>query len=119
MIDVLVRDLVKAYEVDKNILDGLSFEVNEGERVGILGRNGTGKTTLFKILTGELTEDEGTIVIAPGKKLGLISQIPVYPANYTVEDVLRCAFSELEQLRHRMEALAAQMTADTPKSILN
>ena len=119
MIDVLVRDLVKAYEVDKNILDGLSFEVNEGERVGILGRNGTGKTTLFKLLTGELTEDEGTIVIAPGKKLGLISQIPVYPANYTVEDVLRCAFSELEQLRHRMEALAAQMTADTPKSILN
>ncbi len=119
MIDVLVRDLVKAYEVDKNILDGLSFEVNEGERVGILGRNGTGKTTLFKLLTGELTEDEGTIVIAPGKKLGLISQIPVYPAGYTVEDVLRCAFSELEQLRHRMEALAAQMTADTPKSILN
>ena len=119
MIDVLVHDLVKAYEVDKNILDGLSFEVNAGERVGILGRNGTGKTTLFKLLTGELTEDEGTIAIAPGKKLGLISQIPVYPAEYTVEDVLRCAFSELEHIRRQMEHLAAQMTADAPRQLLN
>ena len=119
MIDVLVHDLVKAYEVDKNILDGLSFEVNEGERVGILGRNGTGKTTLFKLLTGELTEDEGTIVIAPGKKLGLISQIPVYPPGYTVEDVLRCAFTELERIRHRMEQLAAQLTSDATRQQLN
>ncbi len=119
MIDVLVRDLVKAYEVDKNILDGLSFEVNAGERVGILGRNGTGKTTLFKLLTGELTEDEGTIVIAPGKKLGLISQIPVYPLEYTVEDVLRCAFSDLERLRRKMERLAEQMTNDASKQLLN
>ena len=119
MIDVLVHDLVKAYEVDKNILDGLSFEVNEGERVGILGRNGTGKTTLFKLLTGELTEDEGTIVIAPGKKLGLISQIPVYPLDYTVEDVLRCAFTELERIRHRMEQLAAQLTSDATRQQLN
>jgi len=119
LIDVLVRDLVKAYEVDKNILDGLSFEVNEGERVGILGRNGTGKTTLFKLLTGELTEDEGTIVIAPGKKLGLISQIPVYPLDYTVEDVLRCAFADLERIRRKMERLAEQMTNDASKQLLN
>lgn len=119
MIDVLVRDLVKAYEVDKNILDGLSFEVNAGERVGILGRNGTGKTTLFKLLTGELTEDEGTILIAPGKKLGLISQIPVYPSDYCVEDVLRCAFIDLERLRHKMEQLADQMTNHSSKQLLN
>lgn len=119
MIDVLVRDLVMAYEVDKNILDGLSFEVQAGERVGILGRNGTGKTTLFKLLTGELTEDSGIISIAPSKKLGLISQIPVYPDHYSVEDVLRCAFDELEHIRHKMESLAAQMTENPPKQLLN
>ena len=79
MIDVAVHDLVKAYEVNNNILDGLTFEVNSGERVGIMGKNGAGKTTLFKILCGELTEDTGDVYIAAGKKVGLISQIPVYP----------------------------------------
>ena len=57
MIDISVRDLTKAFEVNKNILDGLTFQVQHGERVGILGRNGTGKTTLFRLMVGELTED--------------------------------------------------------------
>ena len=56
MIDISVRDLTKAFEVNKNILDGLTCQVQHGERVGILGRNGTGKTTLFRLMVGELTE---------------------------------------------------------------
>lgn len=59
MIDISVRDLTKAFEVNNNILDGLTFQVQHGERVGILGRNGTGKTTLFRLMVGELTEDKG------------------------------------------------------------
>ena len=47
--------------------------------MGLLGRNGAGKTTLFKILTGELDYDEGTVVVGQGRRVGLISQIPVYP----------------------------------------
>ena len=46
MIDISVNSLVKSFELGKNILDGLSFTVNSGERVGILGHNGCGKTTL-------------------------------------------------------------------------
>ncbi len=111
MTDIWVKDLVKSFEIGDNILDGLSFEVLEGERVGILGRNGAGKTTLFKILTGEMDYDSGEVMIAPGKKLGLISQIPHYPAGYTVEIVLRSAFTGLEKLRRRMEALERRMTA--------
>lgn len=57
--------------------------------MGLLGRNGAGKTTLFKILTGELDYDEGQVTVGQGRRVGLISQIPVYPAGYTVEDVLR------------------------------
>ena len=83
MIDLSVSSLVKSFERGKNILDGLSFSITSGERIGILGHNGSGKTTLFRILVGEIDYDEGDIMIAPGKRLGLISQIPVYPPHYT------------------------------------
>ncbi len=118
MIDISVKDLVKSYDVDVNLLDGLSFDVQQGERVAILGKNGAGKTTLFKILTGETGYDTGEITIAPGKKLGLISQIPVYPPEYTVEDVLRAAFRELYKMGGRLRVLEKQMTASAPKTLL-
>ncbi|MBP3588889.1 MAG: ABC-F family ATP-binding cassette domain-containing protein [Clostridia bacterium] len=118
MIDLSVKDLVKSYDVDQNILDGLTFDVQAGERVGIMGRNGAGKTTLFKILTGEIGYDTGEIVFAPGKKVGLISQIPNYPAEYTVEQVLRTAFVELDNIRKKLEMLEQKMTASTPQEIL-
>ena len=119
MIDISVNNLVKSFEVGSILLDGLSFDIHEGECVGIMGRNGCGKTTLFRLLTGELTPDEGEIMIAAGKKLGLISQIPKYPAGYTVEDVLRTAFLPLKRLRERMEELEQKLTASAPKALLD
>lgn len=109
MIDVSVRGLTKAFEEKKNILDGLTFQVQQGERVGILGRNGAGKTTLFRLMVGELTEDRGDIDIARGKRMGLISQIPRYPEGYTVEDVLKTAHRLLDEIQARMEQLEASM----------
>ena len=111
MIEIQVNNLVKSFEVGKNVLDGLTFQVDQGERVGLLGRNGAGKTTLFKILTGERDYDEGTVVVGQGRRVGLISQIPVYPAGCTVEDVLRSAFARLESLAEEMRALEARMAA--------
>jgi len=111
MIEIQIEGLVKSFEIGKNILDGLTFQIDQGERVGLLGRNGAGKTTLFKILTGELDWDEGTVTVAKGRRLGLISQIPVYPEGYTVEDVLRTAFSRLQSLAEEMEQLASRMAA--------
>ena len=118
MIDISVKDLVKSFEIGNHLLDGLSFDINEGERVGIMGRNGCGKTTLFRILTGEISPDEGTVMIAPGKKLGLISQIPHYPAGYTVEDVLRTAFAPLLAMREKMTKLEHAMGTDASKQTL-
>ena len=118
MIDISVNGLVKSFEVGSTLLDGLSFDIHAGECVGIMGRNGCGKTTLFRLLTGELSPDEGEITIASGKRLGLISQIPNYPPGYTAEQVLRSAFSGLEALRRKLEALAEKLTANAPKTLL-
>ena len=109
MIEVSINGLKKSFEIGSNILDGITFQVETGERVGLLGRNGAGKSTLFRILTGELEPDEGEVVIAKNRRLGLISQIPVYPEGYTVEDVLNTAFSRHQKLAAEMESLAQAM----------
>ena len=119
MIDIAVKDLVKSFEIGDNLLDGLSFQVQEGECVAILGRNGCGKTTLFRILTGEIGYDQGEVYVNPGKRLGLISQIPRYPQGSTVEDVLRSAFRPLLRMRRRMAELETQMAATANKDVLN
>lgn len=118
MIDISVSNLTKEFEVGKKILDGLSFQVDQGERVGLLGKNGAGKTTVFRMLTGELQPDEGEVMVAPGKTVGLISQIPVYPAEYTVEDVLDTAFAPLHAMEEEMAALSQRMAGDSSSALL-
>lgn len=109
MVDISVKNLNKFFVIGENLLQDLSFDIQEGECVAILGRNGCGKTTLFKILTGEMDYDGGEVYVNPNKKLGLISQIPKFPAGYTVEDVLRSAFADLTKAKRKMEALESAM----------
>jgi len=111
MVDISVKDVIKSFDLEKKILDGLTFQVDSGERVGLLGRNGAGKSTLFRLLTGELEPDSGEVVIASGHRVGLISQIPVYPVGYTVEDVLESAFARTLRLKEEMDALTERMAA--------
>ena len=109
MIDISVKNLTKFFVIGENLLEDLSFEIQEGECVAILGRNGCGKTTLFNIITGQMDYDEGEVFINPNKRLGLISQIPRFPAGYTVEDVLRSAYLPLIRIRDKMRALEYAM----------
>ena len=118
MAEITVSGLIKSFEIGKNILDGLSFTVNPGERVGILGPNGCGKTTLFRILTGALDFDEGQVSVPSGKRIGLISQIPVFPEGWTVEDVLRSAHKRLYALSDRLEELTLSMENDSSPALL-
>ncbi len=110
MVDISVYNLTKFFVIGENLLEGLSFEIQEGECVAILGRNGCGKTTLFKILTGEMDYDDGEVFVNPHKKIGLISQIPRFPAGYTVEEVLRSAYEQLHRVKEKMELLEKAMS---------
>ncbi len=118
MVDISVNNLTKFFVIGENLLEGLTFEIQEGECVAILGRNGCGKTTLFKILTGEMDYDDGEVYVNPNKRLGLISQIPKFPAGYTVEDVLRSAYATVMKVKARMEALEEQMLHDSSQELL-
>ena len=111
MIDIQVKNLTKFFVIGENLLQDLSFEIQEGERVAILGRNGCGKTTLLRILTGEMDYDDGEVYVNPNKKLGLISQIPHFPEGYTVEDVLRSAFAAVTAAKRKMEELEKAMAS--------
>ncbi len=118
MVDISVNNLTKFFVIGENLLQGLSFEIQEGERVAILGRNGCGKTTLFRILTKEIDFDEGEVYVNPNKRLGLISQIPIFPEGYNVEDVLRSAYRELQQVQKKMRQLENMMQAGATESQL-
>lgn len=118
MVDISVKNLVKFFVIGENLLDGLTFEIQEGERVAILGRNGCGKTTLLKILTGEMDYDDGEVYVNPNKRLGLISQIPHFPEGFLVEDVLHSAFADLWNIRMRMEAIEKQMQSGSDSELL-
>ena len=118
MVDISVKNLVKFFVIGENLLDGLTFEIQEGERVAILGRNGCGKTTLLKILTGEMDYDDGEVYVNPNKRLGLISQIPHFPEGFLVEDVLHSAFADLWKIRRRMEAIEKQMQSGSNGELL-
>ena len=111
MVDISVQNLTKFFVIGENLLEGLSFEIQEGECVAILGRNGCGKTTLFNILTGQMDYDDGEVFVNPNKKLGLISQIPKFPYGYTVENVLRSAFAQVMAAKRKMEVLEKAMSA--------
>ena len=118
MIDISVKNLTKFFVIGENLLEDLSFEVQEGECVAILGRNGCGKTTLFNILTGQMDYDAGEVYLNPHKRLGLISQIPNFPDGYRVEDVLRSAYRSLVEIRNKMQKLEEEMALGASKELL-
>ena len=110
-----IQHLTKTYS-GKKAVDDLSLHIAPGEIYGFIGHNGAGKTTLFRILTGELDYDEGEVMVAPGRRVGLISQIPVYPDGYTVEDALRSAFERMFRMKEEMDRLTEQMAAGDSSS---
>ena len=95
---------------DKRILENISFTVNEGERIGFIGQNGEGKTTLIRLMLGQLSQDEGSIYRKSGLKCGYLAQTGGYESENTVYEEMRGVFSDvfgaMEKLRDTEKALA-------------
>ncbi|MFD2655207.1 ribosomal protection-like ABC-F family protein [Gracilibacillus thailandensis] len=112
MIVCSVNKIAKMYG-GNSIFEDLSFEIKENGRVGLVGRNGGGKTTLIRLLAGIETPDAGQIHWQKGTKIGYLEQIPQYHEATTVKDVLRYAFSSLLQTEEKMEKLEVEMSKET------
>ncbi|MFG3612907.1 ATP-binding cassette domain-containing protein [Rummeliibacillus stabekisii] len=99
------------------IFTNLSVEVNLGERVAIVGRNGCGKTTLFKVIAGIEQPDEGRIVKTKGQTIGYLHQIPMFK-DITVFNVLSQAFEQLHEMKARLTELEQMMAINMSEKVL-
>ena len=93
----------------RRLFDGLSVRLDKGERVGLIGDNGTGKTTLLRTLTRELEPDAGSVALARGATIGYLKQDADFEAGNTVLDEAEAAFAELHDLAHRLRDLEHDM----------
>lgn len=91
------------------VIQQLSLEIHEGDRIGLVGPNGCGKTTLLKLLSGAEAPDSGAIHYRKGSRTALLAQLPSFGHEETVLGVLRQAFAELLAIRGKMIELEAKM----------
>src|SRR5258707_12417520 len=103
-----LSDVFKSYGA-QDVVRGASLQINPGEHVGLVGRNGAGKTTIFRLVNLEETPDRGEIVRARGLKLGLLTQHVHFEAGSTVHESALAAFGHLQQIEHEMHDLEHRM----------
>ncbi|MFN6964080.1 MAG: ABC-F family ATP-binding cassette domain-containing protein [Pyrinomonadaceae bacterium] len=113
-----VSEVTKSYG-GHEVLRGISFQINPGDKVGLVGRNGTGKTTLFRIVTGAESADSGDVLKMSGLKLGLLAQHVDFGAGETVHTAALSAFKEVHDIEAEMRRLEKQMETDASEAVLD
>ncbi|MDA1192494.1 MAG: ABC-F family ATP-binding cassette domain-containing protein [Candidatus Poribacteria bacterium] len=115
---VRLENVTKTHEPHL-ILDGISWQVNAGERIGLIGANGTGKTTLFDIMVGVQQPTTGAVYRSKGLKVGYFRQISDLKGDTPVRVVMGDAFAEQRRLEVRMHELTEKMASATNDDELN
>ena len=108
MIVLSCKNISKSYGIDE-ILKDVNISINEGDKVGLIGANGEGKSTLFKILSKQLSYDDGEIFIDKNKTLGYLSQHLDLQSNNTIHDEMLTVFSDLINLENKILTLEVKM----------
>lgn len=109
MTDISLINIKKNYGFN-SVLDDFNLEINAGERIGLIGTNGCGKSTLFKIITGEENINEGKVAIRNGAKIGLLSQTPPkLDDSITVYDFLKENFKDIIEMEKNLKELEEKM----------
>src|ERR1051325_7724723 len=103
-----LSDVYKSYG-SQEVLRGASLQINPGEHVGLVGRNGAGKTTIFRLVIGEETPDRGEVARARALKRGFLAQHVHFKAGSTVHESALSAFGRLQQIEHEMHELEHRM----------
>ena len=108
MIDISLNEIQKYYGANL-VLENISFEIHSTDRLGIVGKNGCGKTTLFKIITGEESYDKGNLARRKGASLGYLPQDTGIFNDFIVKDLLNEGFTELNEIKERIDLLLWDM----------
>jgi ATPase subunit of ABC transporter with duplicated ATPase domains len=116
-LSVLIVENVTHGFADRTLFRDVSFRLQPGERVGLVGANGTGKSTLMGILTGQLIPDEGRIEWMPKVQYGYLDQHTKLEPGKTIRDVLKDAFLPLLELEAENMAIAEEMAEATPEEL--
>lgn len=114
MIMLSCNKVSKSFGVE-TILENISFSVNEGDKIGIVGVNGTGKTTLFKVITGILPHDRGEIFTSKNCRLGYLEQNTNFYSEKTIYDEVVSVFSDLIGAEEELRSLEHQIASLSDK----
>ncbi|MEN9864605.1 MAG: hypothetical protein RL748_195 [Pseudomonadota bacterium] len=101
------------------LLDHAEFSLETGERVGLIGRNGTGKSSLLKIISGRMKLDDGLLVMQQNLKIAYVEQEPSFDPDMTVFDAVASGLGDLPGLVAQYEALTGQLGGDEDAALLD
>ena len=112
MILLSIQNLTKSFAMN-TVLKDINLTLQAGSRMGIVGANGTGKSTLFRLISGAMEPDEGSINIVKGTRVGLLTQEADIQSDLTVQQELERVFDPLKEMEKKLRSIEAEMAETT------